>query len=179
MEYRRIYINGGTYFFTLVSHNRKPIFSYQKTVEMLADAIHFTIMRMPFEIVASVILPDHIHMIWTMPEDACDFSTRWRLIKSHFTRAWCKEGTVSKSASRRKKGEQDVWQRRFWEHLVRDEADLTRHFEYIHYNPVKHGLVNSPSEWKYSSFTDYVLSGLYPMNWGENGNVWSGMENME
>ncbi len=179
MEYRRVYLRGGTYFFTLVTYNRRSIFSNQNTVGLLNDAIQHTAERLPFEIVANVILPDHLHMIWTLPPESSDFSTRWRLIKSHFTRAWCRDGSLSKSAARNKKGERDVWQRRFWEHMIRDENDLSRHIEYIHYNPVKHGLVNSVRDYKYSSFMEYVKDGLYPPNWGENGRIWSGMVNME
>jgi putative transposase len=179
MRYRRIYIRGGTYFFTLVTYKRNPILSTQNSIDLFTDAIRYTAKRMPFTIVAYVILPDHMHFIWTMPEDSCDYSTRWRLIKSHFTRAWCQDGSVSKSASRQKKGEQDVWQRRFWEHMIRDENDLSRHVEYIHYNPVKHALVNSPDEWSYSSFKDYVKDGLYPTNWCDFSNIWPGEGFME
>ena len=179
MEYRRVYINSGTYFFTLVTFNRRPIFSSQRSIDLLNDAFQYTTDRMPFEVVASVILPDHMHFIWTLPEKSCDFSTRWRLIKSHFTRHWSKDRIISESPSRMKKGERNVWLRRFWEHLIRDDFDLTRHIEYIHNNPVKHRYVNSPKDWKYSSFIKYVQDGLYTQNWGENGNVWSGESGME
>jgi putative transposase len=179
MNYRRVYIKGGTYFFTLVTYKRYPIFSTQRAIDFFDEAIRYTEKRMPFDIVASVILPDHLHHIWTMPIDSCDFSTRWRLIKSHFTRSWCQVGSVSKSLSRIKKGEQDVWQRRFWEHLIRDEADLTRHIEYIHINPVKHNFVKSPIEWKYSSFNNYVREGIYSPNWGGIVNLWPGESFME
>jgi REP-associated tyrosine transposase len=174
MEYHRVYVNGRTYFFTLVTCKRRPIFHDQTSIDLINAALLYTTNRYPFEVVASVILPDHMHFIWTMPVDSCDFSTRWRLIKSHFTRAWCKNGSISESLSRKKKGEQDVWQRRFWEHMIRDENDLIRHIDYIQYNPVKHDLVDLPISWKYSSFMDYVRKGLYPKNWGENGNIWSG-----
>jgi putative transposase len=179
MEYRRVYVKGGTYFFTLVTYNRQPLLSAQRSIEILNDAFQYVADRMPFEVVASAILPDHMHFIWTMPGESCDFSTRWRLIKSHFTRHWCMNGSLSKSASRIKKGEQDVWQRRFWEHLLRDEFDLSRHIEYIHYNPVKHGLANSAMDWKYSSFTKYVQDGFYPPNWGEKEIIWTGERCME
>jgi putative transposase len=179
MEYRRVYVKGGTYFFTLVTYNRHPILSTQRSIEILSDAIQYVADRMPFEVVASAILPDHMHFIWTMPIESCDFSTRWRLIKSNFTRYWCKNGSISKSASRIKKGKQDVWQRRFWEHLIRDDLDLTRHIEYIHYNPVKHELAHSPMDWKYTSFIKYVQNGYYPSNWGEKENIWNGEINME
>jgi putative transposase len=179
MEYRRVYIKGGTYFFTLVTYHRIPIFSTQKSIEILNDAFHYTNDRMPFEIVASAILPDHMHFIWTLADESFDYSTRWRLIKSHFTRHWCKGQTFCGSASRIKKGERDVWQRRFWEHFIRDDFDLTRHIEYIHYNPVNHGYVKSPSDWQYSSFSKYVQDGLYPQDWGEVEKVWPGESSME
>ena len=136
-------------------------------------------LRMPFTIVASVILPDHIHFNWTLPPENSDFSTRWRLIKSHFTRNWCAKDAVSENASRVQKGEKDVWQRRFWEHLIRDELDLIRHVEYILYNPVKHGLVDSPGDWEYSSFMKYVREEMYPLDWGGNGKIWEGERGME
>jgi putative transposase len=174
MNYRRAFVPGGTFFFALVTYQRRPILSTPEAINFLRDALRYTIMRMPFEVVASVILPDHMHFAWTLSPESGDFSTRWRLIKSHFTRNWCPKETISETASRVQKGEKDVWQRRFWEHLIRDELDLTRHVEYIHYNPVKHGLVNLPGEWKYSSFMKYVQDGIYPPDWGGNGNTWEG-----
>ncbi len=120
-----------------------------------------------------------MHFIWTLPPENSDFSTRWRLIKSHFTRNWCAKDSVSENASRVQKGEKDVWQRRFWEHLIRDELDITRHVEYIHYNPVKHGLVDSPGDWEYSSFMKYVREDMYPLEWEGNGNIWEGERGME
>ena len=168
MKYRRVYVPGGTYFFTLVTHNRKPIFSDLEAVETLRMAFKYIMPRFPYSIVATVIMPDHIHAVWTLPEGDSDFSTRWRLIKSCFTRNW----------TNRHKGV-SVWQHRFWEHLIRNEKDLERHVEYIHYNPVKHGLVNSPSDWPYSSFSRFVKEGLYPANWGEGENIWDGVKSME
>ena len=134
---------------------------------------------MPFVLVARVKLPNHIHLIMTLPEDSSDYSTRIRLIKSHFTRFFCKDQVISKTVSRIKKGERDVWQRRFWEHLIRDDTDMTRHIEYIHFNPVKHGYVKSPTDWQNSSFMQYVQRGLYPADWGANCMVWSGESYME
>ncbi len=135
---------------------------------------------MPFTIVASVILLDHMRFIWTLPPDSSDYSTRWRLIKSHFTRTWCLKETTSEVASRQQKGERDVWQRRFWEHLIQDEGDLNWHIEYIHYNPLKHGLAQSVADWPYSSFAKYVSDGLYPCDWGrEPGKIWDGILGME
>jgi putative transposase len=134
---------------------------------------------MLIDIVAYVILPDHIHAIWTLPEGSGDYSTRWRLVKSYFTRSYRRSDTTLISDSRRKKGEQGVWQRRFWEHLIRDEADLLHHVEYIHYNPIKHGYIHSLKEWRDSSFLSYVEDGLYPLNWGEIIPDWSGLKFME
>lgn len=179
MKYRRVNIPGGTFFFTLVTCQRREVFSTPESVELLRNAFRYTIQRMPFIIVASVILPDHLHFIWELPLDSGDYSTRWRLIKSHFTRHWQAREQISVSVSRRDKGERDVWQRRFWEHYIRDEDDLSRHIEYIHFNPVKHGLVDSPAKWEYSSFLRFVRDGYYPANWGEDGRVWPGEGQME
>ena len=167
MEYRRLFVPGGTYFFTLVTYQRRPIFSAPEAIEKLRDAFRYTLDRRPFTIVASVILPDHMHFIWTLPVQTSDYSTRWRMIKSHFTRNWRAKGIASESISRQRKGEADVWQQRFWEHLLRDERDLSNHIEYIHYNPVKHGLAKIPSEWQISSFLKYVRDGLYDVDWNE------------
>lgn len=179
MEYRRVFSSGGTYFFTLVAYKRRALFTKPEAVEMLRQAFRYTMRRNPFTIVASVILPEHMHFIWTLPSESSDYSTRWRLIKSHFTRHWCPAGMVSERASRVRKDEKDVWQPRFWEHLIRDEVDLSRHVEYVHYNPVKHGLVKSAGEWEYSSFRKYVRDGLYAEDWGSDGKVWPGREGME
>jgi putative transposase len=174
MEYRRLFIPGGTYFFTLVSFNRCSIFSTPEAVEKLRNAFRYTLERHPFTIVASVILPDHMHFIWTLPSQASNFSMYWRLIKSHFTRNWRSQGVKSESESRQQKGEADVWQRRFWEHAIRDELDLSRHVDYIHYNPVKHGLVIAPADWKYSSFGKYVRDGSYSLDWGGGEKMMAG-----
>jgi putative transposase len=171
MDYRRIFIPGGTYFFTLVTFERRPIFSTSETIEILRNAIRFTMNILPFSIVAYVILPDHMHFIWTLPPDSSDYSTRWKMIKGRFSNNWLEKRTESALSSRRHKGELDVWQRRFWEHLIRDEDDLQHHVEYIHFNPVKHGLVHSVREWEYSSFKKYVRDGLYEMDWGGDGGI--------
>ena len=127
--------------------------------------------RHPMEINAFVLLPDHMHSIWTLPEGDADYSMRWRLVKSYFSRH-CQiryENVISKS--RQSKQERAFWQRRFWEHTIRDDEDFTKHVEYIHYNPVKHGFVKSPKDWKYSSFHNYVQVGLYDILWGSSGGV--------
>jgi putative transposase len=179
MEYRRTYIPGGTYFFTLVTNKRRRILSTPEPIDLLRNAFQYTLTRMPFSIVASVILPDHMHFIWTLPPDDSDYSTRWRLIKSNFSRNWHVNRERSINISRQKKGEADVWQRRFWEHLIRNESDLTRHVEYIHFNPVKHGLSVSPADWKYSSFMKYVQEGIYPLDWAGDSKTWAEEQWME
>ena len=171
MRYRRTKISGRTYFFTLVTHNRRPFLCTPANVELLRRAFRYTIQRHPIDIDAFVLLPDHLHCIWTLPEDDHNFSMRWRLIKSYFSR-YCQDeyhGIVSKS--RQNKQERAFWQRRFWEHLIRDNRDYAKHVEYIHYNPVKHGLVTAPRNWKYSSFHRYVRSGLYDEMWGAGDEI--------
>jgi len=168
MDYRRHYVYGGTYFFTVVTYHRLPIFSNPDAVEALRSAFRFTKDKHPFEIIAIIILPDHIHTIWKLPETSADFSTRWRLIKSHFTRNWG-----------RKNGYQMIWQNRFWEHTIQNGDDLSRHIDYIHLNPVKHGYSLSPANWSYSSFLKFVKESYYPENWGIEDTPWEGTVNME
>jgi putative transposase len=122
----------------------------------------------PFAIDAMVVLPDHLHTIWTLPEGDSDFSSRWKMVKGAFSRRYSEDRTGDISESMCQKHEKGIWQRRFWEHAIRDEEDFNRHCDYIHYNPVKHRLVSSPVEWKYSSFGDLVKKGIYPSNWGHN-----------
>jgi putative transposase len=120
--------------------------------------------RFPFHIDAMVVLPDHIHAVWTLPDEDSDFALRWRLIKSHFSKTIRPIGVPS--LSRRKRGEREVWQRRFWEHAIRDENDLHRHIEYCYINPVKHGHVRRVGDWPFSSFHRDVAAGLVPLDWG-------------
>lgn len=126
---------------------------------------------------AIVLLPDHLHRVWSLPEGDADFSTRWRLIKTEFTQRWLAAGgsELDGTVSRAVKGERGVWQRRFYEHQVRDLADLKRCVDYIHVNPLKHGLVRRVADWPWSSFHRYVLLGEYPADWG-SANVWYGDE---
>ena len=135
-------------------------------VALLREAFRKVMEQHPFQIDAAVILPDHLHCLWTLPPGDADFSTRWRLIKSYFSRHCGESCAGPVSASRQRKQEKAVWQRRFWEHQIRDEVDFARHLEYIHYNPVKHGLVESPLDWEYSSFHRYVRQGIYNSEWG-------------
>ncbi len=165
-DYHRYYSHGGTYFFTVVSYRRRCIFKEENAVDLLRNCFKATMKRCSFKVDAIVILPDHIHTIWTLPENDADFSTRWKLIKSAFSKQYKKAATGYLPESLIRKGEAGIWQRRFGEHLIRDQDDFNRHCDYIHYNPVKHRLVKSPSEWKYSSFKTYVKQGLYEQNWG-------------
>ena len=166
MLYRRCRIKGGTYFFTVVTYNRRKILCESENVNLLRSAFRSVMEKHPFHIDAIVILPDHMHCIWTLPPKDDYFSTRWRLIKSTFSRTCNQKYTGELSASRIRKKEVTVWQRRFWEHAIRDENDFARHVEYIHYNPVKHNLAVSPWQWPYSSFRSFVKKGLYDRDWG-------------
>ena len=166
MRYRRSRIEGATYFFTVNTHNRRPFLCIPENVELLRQAFRHTLQRHPTQIDAIVLLPDHLHCLWTLPENDYNYSMRWRLIKRFFSR-YCQdtyEGVVSKS--RQSKQERAFWQRKFWEHTIRDNRDFIKHVEYIHYNPVKHGLVSTPKDWEYSSFHRYVKLGLYDEMWG-------------
>ena len=165
MQYRRSQESGGDFFFTLVTYKRRQILTLRDNISRLRQAFRREIEKRPFEITAFVILPDHLHCIWKLPEGDHDYSRRWSSIKSFFS-----IGAVAEDAnipsSRTKKREKGVWQRRFWEHTIRDEVDWRRHMDYIHFNPVKHGWVKSPSTWPYSSFQQCVKEGLYENNWG-------------
>jgi len=171
MRYRRAKIRGGTYFFTVVTYQRKKILCFPDNVELLRRIFRQVMKDHPFEIDAFVLLPDHLHCIWTLPPEDTDFSKRWRLIKSYFSRQCHDEYKSQRSLSRLNKKEQAVWQRRFWEHVIRDEQDFIRHTEYIHYNPVKHGLAKSPKDWEYSSFHRAVKKGMYDSEWGSRAEI--------
>ena len=157
-NYHRAYLPGGAYFFTVVTLNRAQIFTNEERVEVLRQAICKVMAARPFEIDAMVILPEHLHCIWRMPEGDADYSSRWREIKKAASRQ------ISTATNAR--NERNVWQRRFWEHTIRDEEDWRNHMDYIHYNPVKHGLVSSPGDWPWSSFSRAVAKGWYEPSWG-------------
>jgi putative transposase len=147
--------------FAVVTHHWRSFLSEPQNVALLRRSFWYAMQRHPFVIDAAVILPEHLHCIWTLPDGDSDYSMRWRLIKSFFSRQ-CGDAVRGEiSTSRKHKKEQAVWQRRFWEHCIRDEQDLRRHVEYIHYNPVRHGLVRAPKDWEYSSFHKYVREGKY------------------
>jgi putative transposase len=161
--YRRNFIAGGCFFFTVNLVERR-LRLLTKHIEALRAALRQTQQHHPFTIDAMVVLPDHLHAIWTLPEDDADFATRWRLIKSAFSRGFANGERISDS--RAAKGERGIWQRRYWEHTIRDESDFERHVDYVHINPVKHGLVPRVSDWPYSSFHRMVKLGVYPEDWG-------------
>lgn len=167
-DYRRWYREGGSYFFTLVTEGRQPLFRDAVARDLLGQSIRTVAAAQPFETIAIVLLPDHLHALWRLPRRDADFSTRWKKIKSCFSARWRRLGgqEASLSESRQRRGARGVWQRRFWEHLIRDEEDLEAHFDYIHFNPVKHGLVSHPRDWMWSTFHKYVQLGHYPAEWG-------------
>jgi putative transposase len=158
-DYRRVHLPGGSFFFTVVTHQRRPLFADEQNVRRLREGFRRTMEKHPFEIDAIVILPDHLHAVWRLPEGDGAYSLRWRLIK-HYVAA----GLFSETNHR---GEKSVWQRRFWEHAIRDEADWRSHVDYVHYNPVKHGYVRRPGDWRWSSFEQALRRGWYPHEWGQ------------
>ena len=149
-----------TWFFTVALAERNGNRLLTETVDVLRTAFRDVKSRHPFWVDAVALMPDHQHCIWTLPNGDADYSTRWDLIKAGLFRRF-KQGE-RRSASRVKRGERGIWQRRFWEHLIRDERDYARHVDYILRNPLKHGCVSSPAEWPYSSFWCFVKMGLYP-----------------
>jgi putative transposase len=167
-NYRRFTVPGATYFFTVVTNERRPFLVDDLAKQCLREAIEVVRARYPFEVPAMVLLPDHLHTVWSLPEGDSDYSLRWRRIKGDFTERYLAQGgdDGTRSASRQKRNERGLWQRRFWEHMILDDNDFERHVDYIHYNPVKHGLVTCPSDWLYSSFHAFVRRGIYPASWG-------------
>ena len=175
MRYRRAFVAGGSFFFTLVTEKRRPLFASAEAVDVLRCAFRSVHSTRPFALNAIVVLPDHLHCIWTLPPGDADFATRWRLIKTWFTKHCDPALRPIPNGMQTRRQEQALWQHRYWEHMLRDEADFERHVEYIHYNPVKHGYVVSPLEWPHSSFRRYVETGVYEAGWGQGqmdfGNV--------
>lgn len=157
-DYRRVYIPGGTYFFTLVTYRRQKIFADSSNVELLRKSFREVKAKRPFQLVAAVILPDHLHCLWCLPDADADFSSRWQMVKTGFSRRI--------PAQVRADDTKTIWQPRFYEHCLRDESDFQKHLDYIHYNPVKHGLVATPGEWPHSSFARFVAFGWYASDWG-------------
>jgi putative transposase len=167
VHYRRNLVPGGTFFFTVVLANRRWTILVDH-IDFLREAFRYINCLQPFAIDAIVILPDYMHAIMTLPPEDFDFSGRWRRIKSGFTRRVVASGIP---VARDRRGEYQLWQRRFWEHTIRDQEDFERHVDYIHYNPVKHGLVLRVFDWPHSSFHRYVRQGLLPMDWAGSVNT--------
>ncbi len=170
-NYRRLHTPGGTDCYTFVTYRRRGILIEPECREILREVINKVRGEHPFAIAAWVLLPDHLHCIWRLPAGDSDYSKRWGLIKAGFSKqarpllhrnAWMTE-------SKKKHRERTIWQRRFWEHEIRDEVDYRRHVDYLHYNPVKHGLVNRVGDWPYSTFHRHVYEGSYPTDWGGSG----------
>ena len=162
-NYIRGQLAGATYFFTLTLAKRQTqlltdnINLFRQAYQR-ANALH------AFTTIAICVLPDHLHAIWQMPVDDGDYALRWRIIKSNFSRNF--GANQQRSSSKIKHREKGIWQRRYWEHQIRDDIDLQRHVDYIHYNPVKHGLVAQVKDWPHSTFHKYVAHGIYTENWG-------------
>jgi len=161
-NYRRVWVPGGTYFFSvnLLERRRRLLVEH---IDLLRDAFRAAKAARPFDLLAIVVLPDHLHCVWRLPEGDADNANRWAQIKSGFSRALpLHERRSPRRITRRERG---IWQRRYWEHLVRDEDDLRRHVDYLHINPVKHGHAARAVDWPYSSFRRWVAAGVYPMEW--------------
>ena len=166
-NYRRNWLPGGTFFFTIVTAGRAPLFRDELARTLLGTCFRQERATRPFTIDAVVLLPDHLHAIWSLPPGDFDFSTRWSSIKSRFTREWLARGGTEQPvlAGQHREERRGIWQPRFLEHTIRDEDDLIQHVDYIHFNPVKHGLATCPREWPWSSFGRFVRQGDYPIDW--------------
>ena len=180
-NYRRAFSPGETFFFTIVTHRRRKIFSDPICVQHLRRAMRDEQEQNPFEIVAAVVLPDHLHLMWRLPDGDSDYSSRIGRLKAHFTKIGGEAVSAAKDVALQQ-GYRAVWQPRFWEHVIRDDDDFERHLSYIHFNPVKHGYAKCPHEWPYSSFENWVRRGRYRVDWccscnGSSSDVpdWSGI----
>jgi putative transposase len=166
-NYRRIFVPGATWFFTVNLEGRHNNHLLVENIDLLRAAFRYVKQRKFFQVEAVVIMPDHLHCIWTLLPEETDFSIRWNMLKGYFSHAMPRDEKIS--TSRRKRRERGVWQRRFWAHLITDQADFNNHVDYIHWNPVKHGVVERVVDWPHSSFHRYVAEGYYPADWGHSG----------
>jgi len=162
-NYRRAWHPGGTYFFTINLLQRAGNDLLTRNIEVLRKAVKDVQQTHPFTIHGWVVLPDHLHCVISLPLEDSDFALRWRLIKVKFSKSLA--ATEWRSAVRRRRGERGIWQRRYWEHLIRDDRDFAAHMDYVHINPVKHGLVERVSDWSYSTFHRLVRQAFYPSGW--------------
>jgi putative transposase len=167
-DYRRNYLAGGTYFFTAVIYRRRRLLTTNRGRQCLRQALHEIRQKWPFQIVAIVLLPDHLHTVWTLPRGDARYPLRWRRVKEEFTRRFLKSGGTEllQSESRKSHGQRGIWQRRYWEHTVCDEDDLKRCVDYVHWNPNKHRFVSDVKDWPWSSFHRFVKLGEYDPDWG-------------
>lgn len=163
MDYRRVWVEGGIYFFTVNLLERKGNDLLVRHIDILRAAVAQVKIKYPFIIHAWVVLPDHLHCVIELPEGDSNFAVRWRLIKILFSKGLPRD--EYRSAVRMHRKERGIWQRRYWEHLIRDQQDFENHINYVHINPVKHGLVENVREWPFSTFHQWVKRGLYPQNW--------------
>ena len=172
-NYRRPKLPGGTFFFTVVTCRRRKILTNPDCRDTMRNVIEHVRKKRPFTIESLVLLPDHLHCIWKLPKNDDEVSIRWNLIKSGFSKLmkpvyhkyeWMTDSKTSKR-------ETTIWQRRYWEHQIRDDRDFEKHMDYIHYNPVKHGLANRVKDWPYSTFHRFVKEGIYPETWGGESTV--------
>jgi putative transposase len=162
-DYRRAWHSGGTYFFTVNLLQRQGNDLLTRHIELLRAVVKSVQQRHPFTIHGWVVLPEHLRCVIELPQDDANYATRWRLIKMEFSRALPR--TERLSVVRTRRGERGIWQRRYWEHLIRDERDFRAHMDYVHINPVKHGLVKCVADWPYSTFHRMVAEGMYPVSW--------------
>ena len=167
-SYRRSKTPGATYFFTVVTYHRQKILTHPEVLVALRNAFKKVRAERPFHLDALVVMPDHLHTIWTLPPEDANYEARLSQIKRHTSKSTQHLLSKPQSESQQKRRELGLWQRRFWEHQIRDEADYEKHMDYLHYNPVKHGLVDSVSGWPYSTFHRYVEIGVYPNDWASN-----------
>jgi putative transposase len=164
VHYRRSFVPGGTFFFTVTLYNRKSCLLVER-IELLKEAVHSVKNQYPFQMKAYVVLPEHLHMIWELPNGDSNYSLRWKKIKALFSKSINRSGF---ELPKTKHNEYRLWQRRFWEHAIKDMSDFENHVNYIHYNPIKHGLVNELHDWPYSSFHHYVQSGRLCEHWASS-----------
>ena len=174
-DYRRSLVEGGTYFFTVVTYGRLPILTTEHARKILHQSWVEVKEKFYFETVAVCLLPDHLHCIWKLPEGDANYPVRWKEIKRRFTIRYLKEVGPGEERilSRQKKHEAAIWQRRYWEHTLFEQVDFEEHLDYIHYNPIKHGFVTRAIDWPFSSFPRYVKEGIYEADWagGEIGRI--------
>jgi putative transposase len=161
-DYRRARVPGATYFFTVNLRDRNSDLLVRE-IDLLRATVRATKARHPFHIDAWVVLPEHMHCLWTLPAGDANFALRWQVIKFAFAKRLPR--TEPLTATLKARGERGIWQRRYWEHLIRDDADYQHHFDYIHFNPKKHGHVEQLRDWPYSSFHRAVHGGIYPLDW--------------